>query len=360
LDLQRDGKPIDELDSSHWQDFVRELIPLGLSQLFFFDGEKIQQLAEDTSDQQTLSEAIKSLLGLDVIERLQTDTGIYVSKLPKPGDNGTKTHEVEELEREISRVEQTLEGLRSTREQHEQRITELKSTIGKLETRIVSEGGSFARNREELIEKQGNLKANIKRCEESLKNDCAGLLPFALIPTLCLQLKEQIVLENAASQRETGKDLLQAARTEFLDRLENPELWKPLALSGSGKRSFQNRLRQAIKAPLDIEQGDCVPGVHQLSPSAQQQILSWIEKATNDLPKSVKALGIELETLHRELDKVESHLRKVPPDEILKPLLGELSPASSTIGGSQQTGATGGGRNQEKRAHAGRFKALDP
>lgn len=144
-------------------------------------------------------------------------------------------------------------------------------------------------------------------------------MPFALIP-------------NAASQRETGKDLLQAARTEFLGRLENPELWKPLGLSGSGKRSFQNRLRQAIKAPLDIERGDSVAGVHQLSPSAQQQILSWIKKATTDLPKSIKALGIELETLHRELDRVESHLRKVPPDEILRPLLGELYPLHQRLG----------------------------
>ena len=66
LDLQRDGEALDDLGTEHWQDFVRDLIPLGVSQLFFFDGEKIQQLAEDTTDQQTLAEAIKSLLGLDI------------------------------------------------------------------------------------------------------------------------------------------------------------------------------------------------------------------------------------------------------------------------------------------------------
>jgi hypothetical protein len=57
---------------------------------------------------------------------------------------------------------------------------------------------------------------------------------------------------------------------------------------------------------------------------------------------------MELETLHRELDKVESVLRKIPPDEILKPLLGELYPASSPIGRSEQAVARFGGGYQEK------------
>src|SRR5258708_8040249 len=40
LSIQRDGKPLDEIASEHWQDFLRDLIPPGLSQFFFFDGEK--------------------------------------------------------------------------------------------------------------------------------------------------------------------------------------------------------------------------------------------------------------------------------------------------------------------------------
>ena len=38
----------------------------------------------------------------------------------------------------------------------------------------------------------------------------------------------------------------------------------------------------------------------------------------------MKATGVELESLHRELDRVETQLRKVPPDDILKPLLAEM------------------------------------
>ncbi len=59
------------------------MIPQGVAQLFFFDGEKIQQLAEEASDQQALAEAIKSLLGLEVVEGLHTGLGIYLARLTK-------------------------------------------------------------------------------------------------------------------------------------------------------------------------------------------------------------------------------------------------------------------------------------
>ena len=63
----RTAQRLDALDQSQWDDFLRELIPPGLSQLFFFDGEKIQRLAEQ--DSQELGRSVKSLLNLDLVER---------------------------------------------------------------------------------------------------------------------------------------------------------------------------------------------------------------------------------------------------------------------------------------------------
>jgi len=324
LVLQRDGESVDELESSHWQDFVRELIPPGISQLFFFDGEKIQHLAEDSSDQQTLSEAIKSLLGLDIIERLQTDMGVYTTRLPKSAHRDSETREIEALEQEIENAEKKLTGLKTSRAEHGQRISDFKAAIEKLEGTIASEGGAFARNREALIKKQAELKAGIKHCEESIKTECAGLLPFALIPKLCLQLKEQLELEEAAAQKEMGKRLLQTAREELLKRLADSELWKEISLPAAKKESFLKHFETVIRAPLEIEEGAHIETVHGISPSSQRQLLSWIDTATREVSGSMKATGVELESLHRELDRVETQFRKVPADDILKPLLAEM------------------------------------
>ena len=51
----------------------RGFLPAGGLALFFFDAEKIRSLAEDETSSQVLGSAVKSLLGLDIAERLIGD-----------------------------------------------------------------------------------------------------------------------------------------------------------------------------------------------------------------------------------------------------------------------------------------------
>ena len=73
--------------ADHWTDLVEEVIPLGVSQLFFFDAEQIRFLADDDTAQASLGDAIKSLLGLDLAERLITDASVLESRFTnrRPG-----------------------------------------------------------------------------------------------------------------------------------------------------------------------------------------------------------------------------------------------------------------------------------
>ena len=67
LEVLQDGRPVDDIATGQLQDFLMELIPVGLSKLFFFDGEKIQQLAEDEKNNTHLRDSFNSLLGLDIV-----------------------------------------------------------------------------------------------------------------------------------------------------------------------------------------------------------------------------------------------------------------------------------------------------
>src|SRR5690554_3597368 len=63
----------DEHLSQHWDEFVSEFIPLSLSDLFFFDGEKIENLAHPQRSSELVRTGIESLLGLDLLTQLQID-----------------------------------------------------------------------------------------------------------------------------------------------------------------------------------------------------------------------------------------------------------------------------------------------
>src|SRR6266496_3817909 len=80
LTVLKNDQHLDELDAEFWQGFVRDIIPEGLSQLFFFDGERIRELAEDATGAGVLAESIKSLLGLDFVERLNADLTVYSNR----------------------------------------------------------------------------------------------------------------------------------------------------------------------------------------------------------------------------------------------------------------------------------------
>jgi len=59
--------------SQNWDEFVNEFIPLSLSDLFFFDGEKIENLAHPERSSELIRTGIESLLGLDLLTQLQID-----------------------------------------------------------------------------------------------------------------------------------------------------------------------------------------------------------------------------------------------------------------------------------------------
>lgn len=56
-----------------WPDLVEQLLPLRLSAFCFFDGEKLEDLADPERSRDAVREAISSLLGLDLVDQLTLD-----------------------------------------------------------------------------------------------------------------------------------------------------------------------------------------------------------------------------------------------------------------------------------------------
>ena len=69
------------IEKSEWQQFINQLIPRGIAKLFFFDGEKIQSIADDDNENKYIKSSFDTLLGLDLVNQLQKDIGfvLYVT-----------------------------------------------------------------------------------------------------------------------------------------------------------------------------------------------------------------------------------------------------------------------------------------
>ena len=62
--------------TERWQEFVEELLPSQIADLFFFDGEKIEQLADLDRSADLLKVGIHALLGLDLVDHLSRSLSV--------------------------------------------------------------------------------------------------------------------------------------------------------------------------------------------------------------------------------------------------------------------------------------------
>ena len=98
LTINRNGELLQDIEIDQWQDRLNELIPPRFARLFLFDGEKIQNLVEDNAENVYLKDSFKSLLGLDLVDRLKADLGIFLSHNLKGSELNSIGKQLEEIQ----------------------------------------------------------------------------------------------------------------------------------------------------------------------------------------------------------------------------------------------------------------------
>lgn len=83
---------------------------MGISNLFLFDGEQVKELAELEAPPPIVVEAIQSLLGLELAQRLSTDLDILINRKRKALASATELANLEEIEQKLQRQQQEYEA----------------------------------------------------------------------------------------------------------------------------------------------------------------------------------------------------------------------------------------------------------
>lgn len=322
-----------ESENEHWQDHIDELIPLGVSQFFFFDGEDIQKLADDSSHDLYLAESIKSLLGLNLVERLQSDLRIYANRLLKRDSPEPVQKEIEEVESEIDALRTSLMEAKTHIESLHTQSEKLEKQITQQESRIAAEGGSYAKKRGNLKLRQEQLQADIEVLEDAIRELCAGLFPFTLVPELLKRLGERLVKEKDLDEWETRNRALNTQNAEVLETLSAKSFWNDVSLSESQIKTVRTKiaplLETQLKRPDKLQD---FKKIRERSPVECDRLLEWIDACLNDVPREFRELNDALEDVQLELQEVEQALQKVPPEETLRPLIEKLSALNQDLG----------------------------
>ena len=328
LQVKRDGEELQELFVDQYQAFLDELMPLGLAEFFFFDGERIQQLAEEDGSDRVVADSIRGLLGLDLTSRLQADMTILMRGRNGARSIGDLRAEAEGIESCLKGVRERVERLKADGSAAELRASNLDRAVKLQEQKIASEGGDFARRREELLAARYKWQASLDSYETELRELASGLLPFSLVPELCERVRQCVEAEAAERLEKVATAIWRTKQNELLSALNSPDFWV-----GIFGREPTNGIREPVaKAVFDLMERFAPDGrdlkprpIHDLSDRDQRSLLAAIETALVDVPGQVVRLASTAEDAHERLLRVDQDLQRVPREEVLEPLLEDLS-----------------------------------
>ncbi|MDS0223460.1 DNA sulfur modification protein DndD [Haloarcula sp. S1AR25-5A] len=322
LTVKRNGEELSDLDSDQWEDFLKELVPPGVSQLFFFDGEKVQKLASAIENNSSFEDSLRSLLGLDLVERLEADLSIYLSNKLDEGQQSELRAEMEELNDELDELSDELHEVEYEIADKRDEVSELEREISQREEDLAQQGGAFAQKRSELKGRRAKLESKQESLEEQVREVIMGQFAFTLVPDLCRNVRDRL-------QRQAKEHNIEAAREEVAEEIDTLLQDQETILSESDLSADERAdLAEQLQSAL-LDKPDETTDEHDLAASfserQRQRMYSVVERALAEVPEKMAELTTELEATSRELNEVEQQINRAPEEETISPLIEEIN-----------------------------------
>lgn len=215
--------PIDSLVNI-WDEYIENILPLGISNLFLFDGEQVKELAEQEIPPPIVVDAINGLLGLELADKLAIDLEILVNRKKREFADNKDLGKLEEIETKLHEKQQEYENNKQRLATVNIKVAELEKIQEEALDKFVNEGGKIAAERSQL-EKQREEKIKLaNNVRESLCELADDVLPLALISPLLSQIQRQGEKELKTQQIQLAKDVLIARDQRLMNWLKQLNL----------------------------------------------------------------------------------------------------------------------------------------
>lgn len=301
LEVLKDGLR-DEYLSQNWEYYVEELIPFGIAKFFFFDNEKISQIADDEAFDK-VKDSIKSVMGVTTIESLCA----HISKIVKSKTDALKAFqgsksqaELTELTSQLNAIENQIRTVKDRRASLVPQLEKLLSDLENAEQEFWKKGGTLGLNKAE-IERQ---KEHLREVESENKLRAINAASLAVTP-LCLCKSLVVDAYNTAKSDERNRakqyaePIISALYNGLIHRCE----------AEFGQMKFYGTLKEMIdKQFQECRAPDAATSPVELSPLS----LSLIERLINEEYTKIVTLARHLreqrETNENLLLQLDVHL----------------------------------------------------
>lgn len=206
-----------KLLSEGWADHVEDLLPLEVASLSFFDGEKIESLADPERAASVIESAVHSLLGVSTVQQLRTDL-LALQRRQKLSD------EEQHLMDRIRAQEQERDAVQEELETAAQELAQRRTDLGKaeraleaLEREFEKEGGGLFERRVEIEQERKRAAEHLAELRSALTQIAAGPLPLLMLEAQLKDVRKQAKREQSAAEASQIVNVLEERDQWLLD-----------------------------------------------------------------------------------------------------------------------------------------------
>ncbi len=318
LNILTNGEIAPEL-AQKWDERIEDLLPLGISRLFLFDGEQVGELADQDTLPQSVTSAIRSLLGLELPDRLSADLDVLTSRKRKALATAQEQAQIADIEQRLDVQEQERLSIKKKIAAIQSKLDKAEDNLQQTEERFLSEGGKIAGEQTQKESQLRQARDNADAHRAALRELAAGVLPLALIQPLLQQAEARAQQEARQQQWAVAKELLEERSQQLL------QFVKSLDLETKKLKQIQSFLAKQDKAiaqeTVENWLGVDVDTLHQLTNTLQYALPQQRHRASETLE--------QLQTCQDEIETIERYLATAAAPEIYAKLVQQVRQAQT-------------------------------
>ena len=342
---------LDEIITKDWDNFIEQILPAKVAQLFFFDGEKIEQLADLDQSKEVLRKAIDSLLGLEIVTRLNLDLNEFSRKSAILSKDDKDLKIINELENQVNLINQDIKKFEEKKIKLEDDSTKIKFEINGLDQELERSGLSFFDKKKEIeITLENKNKEN-----EDLKNNLLNIAalegPLLLVKKELKEIEDKLL--NNINQNNNG--LVTEEKNNLIKDI------KVFAEKDCNDNTFKDKLFNFL-ASKQIKSTFAEQDFSKISGLSLENLKELQNKILPDLDQKKNFNLNQLKENILDIEKLEIEFKKIPAEDKIKPIINRQESLKieviQILGAIKQINEQIEQKNSEKRPKEFQLKKL--
>lgn len=277
-----------------WADTIEQWLPARLSSFCFFDGEQLAALADPEQSQQVLGDAIRALLGLDVVDQLSSDLRILDRRRKESSIEEDQLAAIAPLGQSVNQAEAQVQSLLHARGTLANQVERARLVMEEAERAMGNSGGHPLQQRERLQSRLEAAQEAVRTEHATLLEQAYGLAPLLLVRSNLERFKHQDPLVGTPR-----------AAAE----LEQRDSWLISELEGISNEATVIRRVQRILARERKERSARASGCE--SSSHALELASNMDSVEASLARAV----VQYSTAIEATEKLERKIEQLPAED---------------------------------------------